>query len=96
MDATRVIIILVAVLYVLFWIAVSAGIVYLIILIVKALKKYVNSKKVREEKKAVAKSLGEALKENRIRCQMTQEFVAETLGVSRQSVSKWENGVSHS
>lgn len=94
MDATRVIIILVAVLYVLFWIAVSAGIVYLFILIVKALKKYVNSKDVRKEKKAVAKSLGEALKENRIRCQMTQEFVAETLGVSRQSVSKWENGSS--
>ena len=88
MVATGVIIILVAVLYVLFWIAVSAGIVYLFILIVKALKKYVNSKKVREEKKAVAKSLGEALKENRIRCQMTQEFVAETLGV------KWENGSS--
>ena len=94
MVATEVIIILVAVLYVLFWIAVSAGIVYLFILIVKALKKYVNSKEVREEKKAVAKSLGEALKENRIRCQMTQEFVAETLGVSRQSVSKWENGSS--
>ena len=94
MDATRVIIILVTVLYVLFWIAVSAGIVYLFILIVKVLKKYVNSKDVREEKKAVAKSLGEALKENRIRCQMTQEFVAETLGVSRQSVSKWENGSS--
>lgn len=94
MYATGVIIILVAVLYVLFWIAVSAGIVYLFILIVKALKKYVNSKEVREEKKAVAKSLGEALKENRIRCQMTQEFVAETLGVSRQSVSKWENGKS--
>ena len=94
MVATGVIIILVAVLYVLFWIAVSAGIVYLFILIVKALKKYVNSKEVREEKKAVAKSLGEALKENRIRCQMTQEFVAETLGVSRQSVSKGENGSS--
>lgn len=94
MVATGVIIILVAVLYVLFWIAVSAGIVYLFILIVKALKKYVNSKEVREEKKAVAKSLGEALKENRIRCQMTQEFVAETLGVSRQSVSKCENGSS--
>ena len=47
MDATRVIIILVAVLYVLFWIAVSAGIVYLFILIVKALKKYFNSKEVR-------------------------------------------------
>ena len=76
MYATGVIIILVAVLYVLFWIAVSAGIVYLFILIVKALKKYVNSKEVREEKKAVAKSLGEALKENRIRCQMTSNLIA--------------------
>ena len=56
-------------------------------MLVKALKKYVDSKEVREGKKAVAKFLGEALKENRIRCQMTQEFVAETLGVSRQSVS---------
>ena len=74
MDAT-IIIILVAVLYVLFWIAVSAGIVYLFILIVKALKKYVNSKEVREEKKAVAKSLGEALKEIRICCQWIQAML---------------------
>ncbi len=94
MDTTRAITILVAILYVLFWIAVAAGIIYLFILIIKALKKYVNAKEVREEKKETAKSLGEALKENRIRCQMTQEFVAETLGVSRQSVSKWENGTS--
>ena len=25
---------------------------------------------------------------------MTQEFVAETIGVSRQAVSKWESGAS--
>ena len=94
MDTTRIITVLIAVLYIIFWIAVAVGAVYLFILIVKALKKYISSKEVREEKKAVAKSLGEALKENRIHCQMTQEFVAETLGVSRQSVSKWENGSS--
>lgn len=94
MNTTRVGTIIVAVLFVLFWLAIFAGIVYLFVLIVKALRKYINSKEVREEKKVVAKSLGEALKENRVRCQMTQEFVAETLGVSRQSVSKWENGTS--
>lgn len=35
---------------------------------------------------------GEVLKEHRVRCRMTQEFVAESLGVSRQAVSKWETG----
>ena len=94
MDATRVIAILVTVLYFALWLAIFGGVAYLFILTVKALKKYIHSKEVREEKKAVARSLGEAIKENRIRCQMTQEFVAETLGVSRQSVSKWENGSS--
>lgn len=94
MEVTRMATIAVVVLYVLFWIAVLSCGVYLFVLIVKALKKYINSKEVRQEKKIVAKSLGEALKENRIRCKMTQEFVAETLGVSRQSVSKWENGSS--
>ncbi len=94
MNTTRVLTIIAAVLYVLFLIAIFAAGVYLFLLIVKALKKYVNSKEARQEKKAVAKSLGEALKENRIRCLMTQEFVAETLGVSRQSVSKWESGAS--
>ena len=94
MNTTRVVTVIVAVLYVLFCLAIFAGIAYLFVLIVKALRKYINSKEVREEKKKTAKSLGEALKENRIKCKMTQEFVAETLGVSRQSVSKWESGIS--
>lgn len=71
-----------------------AGIVYLFILVIKALRKYLKSEPVRKETAAVRKSLGEALKEHRTRCCMTQEFVAEHLGVSRQAVSKWENGTS--
>ena len=75
-------------------IAIAAGIVYLAFWVIKALKKYVNSADVRKEKIGVKQSLGEALKEQRTRCQMTQEFVAETIGVSRQAVSKWESGAS--
>ena len=63
----------------------------LLTLIVRALLKYIHSKDVRKE---VRKSLGEALKVHRTQCKMTQEFVAETIGVSRQAVSKWENGTS--
>jgi len=70
------------------------GLVYLFILAVKALKKYLRSGTIRKEKEATCKSLGEALKEQRTRCHMTQEFVAEHLGISRQAVSKWENGSS--
>ena len=75
-------------------IAIFAGIIYLFVLLCRALKKYIESKEVREEKKSVKKALGEILKEHRVRCKMTQEFVAERLGVSRQAVSKWESGVS--
>jgi len=66
----------------------------LIVLIVRALLKYLKSKDVRQEKSTVRKSLGEALRVHRTRCKMTQEFVAETIGVSRQAVSKWESGTS--
>lgn len=74
--------------------ALVGGIIYLFILIIKALHKYLKSGEVRKEAASVRKSLGETLKDHRIRCQMTQEFVAERLGVSRQAVSKWENGTS--
>ena len=75
-------------------IAIFAGIIYLFVLLCRALKKYIESKEVREEKSSVKRALGEILKEHRVRCKMTQEFVAERLGVSRQAVSKWESGVS--
>ena len=69
-----------------------ALIVYLVVLLIKALRKYLRSGPVRQEKAEMARSLGEALKYHRTRCKMTQEFVAESIGVSRQAVSKWESG----
>ena len=69
-------------------------VIYLLYLIIKALRKYTKSEPVRKQKAANAKNLGEVLKQHRVACKMTQEFVAETLGVSRQAVSKWENGTS--
>ena len=67
-----------------FYIAVACLGIYLTVLVIKALRKYLKSEPVRKEK------------QHRVDCKMTQEFVAESLGVSRQAVSKWESGVSHS
>ena len=44
---------------------VYGAIIYLFVLLVKALRKYIKSKDVREDKKAVCRSLGEALKAHR-------------------------------
>ncbi len=80
------------------WGALSLGMLvlfaYLIFLVIRALRVYISSKEVREEKTRLKQSLGEALRELRIQNKMTQEFVAQTVGVSRQAVSKWESGVS--
>lgn len=69
-------------------------IIYVVYLLIVALRKYIKSEPVRKEKEEYAKTLGGVIKKHRMECQMTQEFVAETLGVSRQAVSKWEKGVS--
>ncbi len=74
------------------WLAGVSVFVYLVYLLIRALRKYIRSEPMRQEKKQMAGTLGESLKEHRIRRQMTQEFVAESLGVSRQAVSKWESG----
>lgn len=69
-------------------------IIYLFVLVVRALKKYIKSEPVRKEKAESAKSLGEVIKRYRTQRKMMQEFVAESLGVSRQAVSRWESGAS--
>ena len=66
--------------------------VKLLILVFRALRKYLNDSPQRQEETILRRSLGEVLKDRRTRCSMTQEFVAESLNVSRQAVSKWENG----
>ncbi len=63
-----------------------------IILVVFLVTKNRKSKTIQVNKTSEKKSLGETLKAHRTRCNMTQEFVAETMGVTRQAVSKWEKG----
>ena len=72
------------------------GSVYLFILVVKALRKYIRSGNVTPETARTRKSLGEVLRKHRTDSGMTQEFVAQALGISRQAVSRWEQGLSQS
>jgi len=78
----------------LIYLIIVGAVIILVVLAIRALIKYIKSEPIRSEKQELATTLGECLKQERIRCGMTQEFVAEALGVSRQSVSKWENGSS--
>lgn len=41
-------------------------------------------------------NIAERLQELRKKAGYSQEQVAEMLGISRQAISKWESGVSHS
>lgn len=74
--------------------AVTGLFLYLMVLLVRALRKYIKSAPARAETQIIRKTLSEKLREYRTRCKMSQEFVAEAVGVSRQAVSKWENGLS--
>ncbi len=94
MDATIFIMIPLAILALALFLGLLALGGYLIYLLIRALQKYLLSGNVRKEKIQTCHSLGQALKEHRIQHKMTQEFVAERLGVSRQAVSKWESGAS--
>ena len=76
------------------WLALMGVFAFVVVLLIRALLKYLRSGQVRQEKDAVKRSLGEVIRARRTACNMTQEFVAESLGVSRQAVSKWEKGLS--
>ncbi|EFB77601.1 helix-turn-helix domain-containing protein [Subdoligranulum variabile] len=75
-------------------VGITAVLGYLVYLLIRALRKYLATAPVRQEKARQARTLGEVLRQHRTDCRMTQEFVAESLGVSRQAVSKWESGKS--
>ena len=73
------------------YIFIVAVFVYFIYLLIMALRKYLKSEPVRKEKSGMAKALGQVIRRRRMECKMTQGFVADALGVSRQAVSKWES-----
>ena len=56
--------------------------------------KYLRARPQRQRERRTACTLGEACAQQRKRCGMTQEFVAQELGVRRQAVSKREKGAS--
>lgn len=68
--------------------------VLFIVLVVLAIRWFLRQDRADKSPETVAarRSLGEVLRERREGCKMTQELVAEKLGVSRQAVSKWEQG----
>lgn len=76
------------------YVTLSALFLYLVVSLIQALQKYLKSEPVRNEKKQMSKTLGEVIRRKRLERHMTQEFVAEALGVSTQAVSKWESGAS--
>lgn len=67
----------------LMYFVVGVAFIYLFVLVVRALKKYIKSEPVRKEKAESAKSLGEVIKRYHMQRKMTQEFVAESLSVTR-------------
>ena len=70
--------------------------VLVLVLIVLAIRWFLRQERSDKDPETVAvrRSLGEVLRAHRESCKMTQELVAEKLGVSRQAVSKWEQGKS--
>ena len=56
----------------LLFLAIWAGLIYLLILLIRALRKYLRGGEARREKAETRRTLGEVLKAHRMRCQMTR------------------------
>ena len=94
MNAGIIRISVIGVIFTVFYIFIFAMLLYLAVLVVRALQKYIGSKQETEKAPVQNLPLGEALKQRRTEKGLTQEQLAEQLGVSRQAVSKWEKGLS--
>lgn len=70
--------------------------VMFVVVCIFAIRWFLRQEKATKDPEAVAarRTLGEVLRSHREACHMTQEFVAQQMGVSRQAVSKWEQGAS--
>ena len=80
----------------LFYIVFVVLVVVLVALAIRALVSYLSTPtKGQAVSQTPSKTLAQALKDHRIRCNLTQSAVAQALGVSPQLVNQWETGVSH-
>lgn len=70
---------------------ISLLLIIVLVLAIRRLRREERASKT-PEKVAERKTLGEVIASHRSDAHMTQEFVAQQLGVSRQAVSKWESG----
>lgn len=76
-------------------IIILAVLLFLACLMIKALVKYLKGKQGQDVSIQESTSLGEKIRSRRIEMNMTQEYLAEKVGVSRQAISKWESGKSY-
>ena len=74
------------------WAGILALVIYLAVLLIKALRKYLKSGPVRQEKAENGQEPGGGHQVSPHPLQDDPGVVAESLGVSRQAVSKWESG----
>lgn len=73
---------------------ISILVIIALIMLILALLKYLKTNEIRSKYRKEAQSLGDIIRKHRIDSGMSQEVLAQRLGVTRQAISKWENGSS--